>query len=189
MSKKSHVAGWTSESPTPAQLKEFFAQVKSGRITKDRLQGFLRGDGGEFLVTVDYEQSLKEMIKAGNYDWVNSDITADHFPDRGEGKMECSLVLVCFDRSMTSDSVLKELEARSLQPGNIRELLAFAASYPEKQREFPIIALGSIWTALDGIRRVPYLGGYVSEERDLSVVWFDYDWHANCRFLARRKSC
>jgi len=42
--EKSYVAGWTSESPTPAQLKEFFAQIESGRITKERLQAFLRGE-------------------------------------------------------------------------------------------------------------------------------------------------
>jgi hypothetical protein len=40
--KKSHTAGWVSDSPTPAQLKEFFSQVESGRITKRKLQGFLR---------------------------------------------------------------------------------------------------------------------------------------------------
>jgi hypothetical protein len=39
-----HAAGWTSESPTPAQLKEFFSQVESGKVTKDRLQAFLRGE-------------------------------------------------------------------------------------------------------------------------------------------------
>ena len=39
---KSHATGWTSASPTPAQIKEFFAQIESGRITKRKLQGFLR---------------------------------------------------------------------------------------------------------------------------------------------------
>jgi len=40
--EKSHIAGWASDSPTPAQLKEFFSQVESRRITKQKLQGFLR---------------------------------------------------------------------------------------------------------------------------------------------------
>ncbi len=40
--KKSHTTGWASDSPTPAQLKEFFSQLESGRITKRKLQGFLR---------------------------------------------------------------------------------------------------------------------------------------------------
>jgi len=43
--KKSHAVGWALDAPTPAQLKEFFAQVESGRINKDRLQEFLRGKG------------------------------------------------------------------------------------------------------------------------------------------------
>lgn len=38
---KSHVADRASE-PTPAQMKEFYAQVESGRITRGRLQKFLR---------------------------------------------------------------------------------------------------------------------------------------------------
>jgi hypothetical protein len=39
---QSHAAGWPSAAPTAAQLKEFFAQIESGRITKRRLQVFLR---------------------------------------------------------------------------------------------------------------------------------------------------
>lgn len=47
---KSQTAGWASGSPTPAQLKEFFAQVESGRITKERLQSFLRGTDSQAVV-------------------------------------------------------------------------------------------------------------------------------------------
>lgn len=44
MMTKSHTAGWASDAPTPAQIKEFFAQIASGRITKARLQSFLRNE-------------------------------------------------------------------------------------------------------------------------------------------------
>src|SRR3989344_2643603 len=40
--RKSHTAGWASDAPTPAQLKELFSQIASGRINKRRLQTFLR---------------------------------------------------------------------------------------------------------------------------------------------------
>jgi hypothetical protein len=42
--KKSHIVGWALDAPTPAQLKEFFAQCEgpNPRITKQRLQSFLR---------------------------------------------------------------------------------------------------------------------------------------------------
>lgn len=43
----SRAAGWPSDGPTAAQLKEFFAQIESGRITKERLQSFLRPSAAE----------------------------------------------------------------------------------------------------------------------------------------------
>jgi len=36
--------GQLSQAPSPAQLKEFFSQIESDRITSGRLQEFLRGD-------------------------------------------------------------------------------------------------------------------------------------------------
>lgn len=44
---RSHAAGWTSDSPTPAQLKELFAQIESGKVTNVSLQRFLRGGIGQ----------------------------------------------------------------------------------------------------------------------------------------------
>lgn len=41
---KSHTAGWASGAPTPAQLAELFRQIGSGRVTKQKLQSFLRDD-------------------------------------------------------------------------------------------------------------------------------------------------
>jgi len=40
-----HAAGRASDPPTPAQLKDLFAQIEAGspNVTKDRMQGFLRG--------------------------------------------------------------------------------------------------------------------------------------------------
>ena len=42
MTQSSHVSGWASDAPTPAQIKELFDQIGSGRITKAHLQSFLR---------------------------------------------------------------------------------------------------------------------------------------------------
>jgi hypothetical protein len=63
---KSQTAGWASGSPTPAQLKEFFAQVEVGRITKDRLQNFLRGADqveGDFFLLTTTALTLNELWK------------------------------------------------------------------------------------------------------------------------------
>lgn len=41
--EQSHDVGWGSQSPTPVQLKEFFAQVENGRITKEYMGVILQG--------------------------------------------------------------------------------------------------------------------------------------------------
>ena len=60
---KSHASnGWASDAPTPAQLKEFFAQIEKGRITKSGLQGFLRG--GKVTKTVEqWKQEWSSFYK------------------------------------------------------------------------------------------------------------------------------
>jgi hypothetical protein len=51
-----------------------------------------------YKVLVDYAKTLSEMIEAGSYDWVNDDITQDHFPVQGEGSQEVEAVLFHFNK-------------------------------------------------------------------------------------------
>lgn len=56
----SHATGWGSDAPTPAQIKEFFDQVNSGRMTQTRFQMLLGNQpipdtihvSGEYQVSV-----------------------------------------------------------------------------------------------------------------------------------------
>ncbi len=144
-------------------------------------------------VVVDYGKSLAEMIAAGKYDgYINSDITEKHFPipkiPAGlPTKFELNLELVHFNRVITSNQVLDELRKQRLRPATLLELLALGATYPEKQREFPIVALGSVWRYLNGDRYVPYLWSN-ADGRDLRLDWFVRDWDEDYRFLAVRES-
>src|SRR5712692_10425680 len=113
--EKSHIAGWVSDSPTPAQLKEFFSQVTSGRVTKARLQAFLRDKSvsnlNSFPVTVDCSKTLDEMIADGDYDWTNPNINANHFPpDAQTGKVAVNVGLLHFNWDMETDTVLTEID-------------------------------------------------------------------------------
>ncbi|OGN09908.1 MAG: hypothetical protein A3C64_00915 [Candidatus Yanofskybacteria bacterium RIFCSPHIGHO2_02_FULL_41_12] len=139
-----------------------------------------------YKVLVDYGQTLQRMIANGKYDYVNSDITSGNFPTTGNGKQEVVVELVHFGRDMASDAVLKEFEARGLCAATLPELLAFGTTHPEKQREFPIVALGSAWQFRDGDRGVPYLYG-VGLRRGLDLYWDDDGWDDDCRFAAVRK--
>ena len=140
-----------------------------------------------YPITINYDLSLAEMIVAGQYGWVNDDITADHFPIQGEGQVEVGVELVHFNRSMESDDVLKEMDKAGLRPATLAELLAFGAKYPKKQKEFPIIALGSVWQDLFGYRSVPALWSD-GVRRDLALDCFEFRWSEYFRFAAVRKS-
>lgn len=130
--------------------------------------------------------TLPEMIQSGRYDWVNSDITAEHFPLDDSQFGHFNLELVHLNRSVTSDEVLRYMDGQGLSSAEIGHLLAFGAKYPNVQREFPIIALGSFWVLPYGRRRVPYLG-FSDSGRDLGLDWYGGHWRGRCRFLALRK--
>ncbi len=176
---------------TVEQLGELIAQAKSGRITREFLQAFLQNPQSvvnaklreEYVVFLDYGKSVEEMVSAGQYKRKNSDINSKNFPTKGEGTANVNLELVHFGKSVSSEYVLVYLKENGMRPATVEELLAFGATYPKIQREFPIICLGSSWVDSDGTRSVPYLDGRGSE-RDLNLCWLDVDWLASCRFLA-----
>jgi len=143
--------------------------------------------GDIYKAVVDYSMSLAEMIAAGNYDWVNSDITAKNFPFSGEGKVEVEYVLVHLNRTASTEDVLAEFARLGLEAPNIAEFLAFGTKYPDLQRQFPIICLGSVWRVDGGGRRVPSLRSRGGDRR-LHLNDYGRDWGDACRFLAVRKS-
>lgn len=135
--------------------------------------------------TIDFGKSLEEMIAAGKYDWRNNEITAARFPITGGGTVMVDGKLFHFNRNTTTDEVERELDKAGYRAATIAELLAFGASFPEVQRQFPVIALGSVGL-VGGDRRVPYLHGH-DAGRSLGLRWRDgVGWDDACRFLAVR---
>ncbi|MFH1286602.1 MAG: hypothetical protein ABII02_02525 [Candidatus Magasanikbacteria bacterium] len=169
--------------------------MRTGRIDSANFEAFLDNpDAGlgqvaqeVYPLTVDYDQSLAQMIEAGSYDWVNSNIIETKFQSQGSGQVEIEVVLVHLNKVVKSEEVLRELDRQGLRAATLQELLALGAAHPELQRQFPILALGSSWRDPDGFRYVPYLGRY-GDERDLDLHWFEYGWHEVYRFLAVRQS-
>ncbi len=138
-----------------------------------------------FIVVVDYGQTLEEMIRAGRYDFVDSDIKAEHFPIRGEGKVQRSLVLVDLGYwPIGISDVLDECKRRGLRPAGIEDLLAFGATFPEAQCKFIIMALGSI-RRQGNYHFIPCLSGHKGW-RELSSNMHGHGWRGRCRFLAIR---
>lgn len=70
---ESHATDWELDAPTPAQLKEFFAQIESRRMTKARLQKAL--GKSSYTINCDTEPfepegwSTKEHRLGGQLEW------------------------------------------------------------------------------------------------------------------------
>ncbi len=142
-----------------------------------------------YSVTINYDLSIQKMIQCGGYDCdsVSNYITAEDFPISGEGVHEVKLELVYFsDQWMGSDDVLQEFAKAGLEAARIEHLLAFGAKYPELQKQFTIIALGSVCWDPEG-HHVLGLDEF-SNKRWLCFYPFDeVQWHPDHRFLAIRK--
>jgi len=139
------------------------------------------------MALVDETKGVDELVKEGKFDWANDDITSAHFPNPANGSVgEQELPLFHFGKTMSDDAVIAAMDAEGCEPATIWDLLSFAKKEPNLQRQFPIVALKSVWRDSYRSRRVPYLysgaGG-----RSLSLVYLGGDWLGDYRFLARRK--
>lgn len=137
-------------------------------------------------VLVDYGRSVSDGITAGKYDWVEDSITEKNIPTTQSDKAELEIQLLYFGKYMNTELVFVEMEKQNLRPATLQELLAIGEKYPEIQREFPVVALGSFWVDPDGHERVPCFYGR-GRERELHLVWDKCDWGGRCRFAAVSK--
>lgn len=154
-------------------------------ILADR--GVIPTDGCE-LLSVNYALKFVEAIAAGAFDWKNDDIIEQNFPNQTHetGEQNLTVKLFHFGREMSSEDVIKAMDADGFRPATLRELLAFGAKNPDEQRKYPIVGFGSLWRHLDD-RFVPCLV-FSGDARRLGLGWWSYDWFGFCRFLAVRKS-
>lgn len=158
-----------------------------GRLVRFWMSGgFTLAAADVFHIVVNHAESLAQMITVGNYDWVNSNISEKNFPVKGKGQVELNVELVHYGKSMNSGNIVQDMASRGLRPAILPELLAFGAAYPDKQREFPIVAFGSVWRSWGGGRYVAYLDRVGSERSLFLDLWLG-DWFGSHRFLAVRK--
>lgn len=142
-----------------------------------------------FHLIVDYAHDLDDMVMAGKYFQVGEYFTKAHFPKIMGEAVELDVALIHFNHEISSsDRAIKELDKIGYRPATIEELLSFGATYPNIQREFPILALGSSCRVLGGDRRAAYLdkyrSSYGSEERFLDMGMWDGILGSRFRFLA-----
>lgn len=142
-------------------------------------------DNEEILLTIDYGQSLEQMIAVGKYDFINGSITEKEFPVMTEllGKIvDISVRPFCFGRYCFYKNAISKMDKSGYRSATLAEILAIGVKYPEMQRQFPIIALGSFWVSPSLRRYTPYL--YVrGGKRILDFECLDYHSLDYSRFI------
>jgi len=134
------------------------------------------------VIAVDYGKPLADMIAAGKYGWVNSEITAENFSIEGTGKKTFRTKLFHFNRYVPSEVVAAAIKDENFSPATHIHGLAFGAAFPEEQRKYPIACLGSS-AQLHGGRVVVYLDK-VGGKRSLRLSNWNDGWNEGWRVLA-----
>ena len=136
-----------------------------------------------FRVLVDETMTIEDAVKAGNFNRSNENITSERFPKPANGqKTEKEVVIFHFNKMMPSEAAIAEMD----KAGSIWVLLGLAIKEPDLQREFPIVALGSV-CELNGNRYVAYLHKNFVAPRLLYLSCFSDTWLDHCRFVGVRK--
>lgn len=155
-----------------------FLSVKKMKTVKD----------DEIILTIDYNKTIEQTIADGNYDRVNSNITAENFPVPQKiigKKVKVFAKLFHFNRNISSDDAILEMNKAGYRPATLMELLTLGILFPELQRKFSIVALGSIRHRSNNYRDVPYL--YTNDSRrKLDLYWFNNGSCAYYSFLGVR---
>lgn len=187
---------------------ELFRRVAQGTLPVEQvlaaLQRLIEGDFGghpyrggptngssPFSAEVVYLQPEFEELTRRFPAYVNPDYKGKRFDpiERCKGvsteNREVAFEYVHMDRDASTDEVLSEMDRGELRPALYEELLGFALKYPDEQRKYPIVALGSE-TSVFGLRYVACLWGG-DHGRSLDLRWIDCDWNDSYRFLAVRE--
>jgi len=140
----------------------------------------------EFSLVVQYRgtETIQHLLRAGNYDWQNADVSDANFPQRGSRDVSIKMRLANFKRVMGTEEVLLEFQKLGLRPARPPELLALGAAYPWLQHQYPIIALGQKWPLPNKDEMVVCLAWHSMLRRVHLLCQYRRDWPAHCRFAA-----
>lgn len=143
-----------------------------------------------YVVRVNYDLAHDAQIEEAKFDWVTPydgnlvrKNPAEHRYPVPTGQTEQRITLVHLDRRAKRPEIIAEMGKLNVRPTVSPEFLALTKAYPDLQRKFPLVGLGSVWVDSNRNRHVLYAYEY-SNERNLNLNWDDLAWDGDCRFPA-----
>ena len=148
----------------------------------------------QFVIKINYKESIEKAVAKGNYDYKNSNINTKNFSGSAKnyidpslnGPVTVTIKLFHFNETLKTDQALDKIDQAGYRPANLYELLALGAQRLRLQREISIVGLGSSWLYPHGDRSAPYLN-WGSSGRYLRLGWTDHRWSVGWRFAAVSK--
>ena len=98
---------------------------------------------------------MSKLIRssAAKYGYCHSQVLSDNFPARPfNGKTLREIVLLTFDRPMSSEDAIAEVAKQGLERPYYDDALYFGIKYPEAQLEAPVAFLHDPWLGNHGRR-------------------------------------
>lgn len=201
------VFGIVEDDPLGTYLR-FVEEARRQIISAEEIQALIESKDKMlriFKVTVDYELTLKQMVKATR---LSPDVISKRFDVRGNGRVEREVIVLFGLEGMTTKALFVEMKRRGLRPAKVEDLLALLAQFPglhmsggDTMSGAALVALGSYtydnpygrsgdalyFPALDEHESI--LTDAFAEVRGLSLEHPQEDgsWYDNRLFLAVRK--
>lgn len=140
-----------------------------------------------YRVLVNPQMTVSEGVARGKYDWVDPDVTQEHFPvERIGGSRSLRIELVGYPSNTSTEVILRDFAASRRRPSGLAAALAVGEHYPRAQKKRPIVFLGSRWVSPGGFVCAPVLD-MNGRRRELSLEPYDVSWCSQCLFAGERK--
>ena len=135
-----------------------------------------------YRIIVGDGRSTEALVEAGHYGYAHSCVNSENFPSRHLGGQRTrDVVLVEFDREVTSTDAVSEAGRRGLEPPTYEDALYFGITYPDVQSQRPVVFLHDPWLGFFGRRDVLCLWSNAGR-RELGLEGFDDRWSPPSRF-------
>lgn len=125
------------------------------------------------------------LVEQGHYDYYHQFINEEYFPV--DSPHRANIIFCHSNRSINQYSdILGEMDAKNLRPATMSELLALGAKYPDLQRHFWIVELGSVFQPPRDSSLVGVLNS-VRGLRQADLGWIGANFNGLVRFAVVRK--